>query len=351
MGCVSRRRSKLAFPRRGATDGAWPDWAITTEVDTRACGRPSARRRVPRDADGGLQQVRALPEEMKASVFGAQSFYRVFSIVNGGRAKETDLFEGLEIDGSIEALRGRQRAGRDGRRKASRTRSSARRAIAPTRSRRLPDGPVTFDESPADVAPRLGSDAQLPDTGTDAGVLLREATRCCSITRCSTASALLRLHHVEPGADRRAGRFARVGGQSERRRLAAGADGDRDRGADRPLDRRADRLPVRVRRSSGQRRQHGEFRLLPCRASAPGAADVRAEGCAGAAPLRVYASTRNTYVDPEGRRPLRARHRRDPLDRRRLAAAHGRRGAASDDRRRSRGRRACPSSSSARPAR
>ena len=29
------------------------------------------------------------------ALWGAQSFYRVFSLVNGGRQREADLFEGL----------------------------------------------------------------------------------------------------------------------------------------------------------------------------------------------------------------------------------------------------------------
>jgi hypothetical protein len=29
------------------------------------------------------------------ALWGSQSFYRVFSAVNGGRATETDLFEGI----------------------------------------------------------------------------------------------------------------------------------------------------------------------------------------------------------------------------------------------------------------
>ena len=28
-------------------------------------------------------------------LFGTQEFYRAFSVVNGGRAQESDLFEGL----------------------------------------------------------------------------------------------------------------------------------------------------------------------------------------------------------------------------------------------------------------
>jgi hypothetical protein len=37
----------------------------------------------------------ALPEEHQRSLWGTQEFYRVFSTVNGGRVRETDLFEGL----------------------------------------------------------------------------------------------------------------------------------------------------------------------------------------------------------------------------------------------------------------
>jgi hypothetical protein len=36
-----------------------------------------------------------LSEEHKQSLFGTQEFYRAFSGVNGGRARESDLFEGL----------------------------------------------------------------------------------------------------------------------------------------------------------------------------------------------------------------------------------------------------------------
>jgi hypothetical protein len=36
-----------------------------------------------------------LSPEHREAIWGWQSFYRVFSLVNGGRARETDLFEGL----------------------------------------------------------------------------------------------------------------------------------------------------------------------------------------------------------------------------------------------------------------
>jgi hypothetical protein len=35
------------------------------------------------------------PVDRLAQVFGTGTFYRVYSFVNGGRAVETDLFEGL----------------------------------------------------------------------------------------------------------------------------------------------------------------------------------------------------------------------------------------------------------------
>src|ERR1700749_1288286 len=40
----------------------------------------------------------------------------------------------------------------------------------------LPQGPVTRDESPADVRRALGADRSLPAAGTDAGRLVSEAT-------------------------------------------------------------------------------------------------------------------------------------------------------------------------------
>jgi len=74
----------------------WPDWAITTVVDTRpysstvwqaVCCHESQV-----TAYEGLKRLSALDHE---ALWGWQSFYRVFSTVNGGRVRETDLFEGI----------------------------------------------------------------------------------------------------------------------------------------------------------------------------------------------------------------------------------------------------------------
>jgi hypothetical protein len=38
-----------------------------------------------------------LPADLHRALWGGQEFYRAFSLVNGGRDKETDLFEGLPV--------------------------------------------------------------------------------------------------------------------------------------------------------------------------------------------------------------------------------------------------------------
>ncbi len=79
--------------RRGS---GWPEWAITTSLKThaylatvkRAVGCHESQ--LPayslfENADEGQQQV----------LWGAQTYYRVFSLKNGGRGIEDDLFAGL----------------------------------------------------------------------------------------------------------------------------------------------------------------------------------------------------------------------------------------------------------------
>jgi hypothetical protein len=41
------------------------------------------------------KNLEGLPPEHHRALWGVQEFYRVFSLVSGGRAQETDLFEGL----------------------------------------------------------------------------------------------------------------------------------------------------------------------------------------------------------------------------------------------------------------
>jgi LmbE family N-acetylglucosaminyl deacetylase len=79
---------------------AWPEWQITTIVDTR-----DEWQTVWRAVSCHQTQVNAyerlvnLPDEQHTALWGRQCFYRVFSRVNGGRVRETDLFEGLRDSG------------------------------------------------------------------------------------------------------------------------------------------------------------------------------------------------------------------------------------------------------------
>jgi len=74
----------------------WPDWAITTTIDT-AEHWPAVWRAV-RCHESQMAIYGPLGELSEAhhrGLWGVQEFYRVLSLVNGGRQKETDLLEGL----------------------------------------------------------------------------------------------------------------------------------------------------------------------------------------------------------------------------------------------------------------
>jgi LmbE family N-acetylglucosaminyl deacetylase len=74
----------------------WPDWAVTSAIDTSAHW-PTVWKAVScHDSQvAGYRRLRELSPEHHAALWGTQYFYRVFSTVNGGRRRETDLFEGL----------------------------------------------------------------------------------------------------------------------------------------------------------------------------------------------------------------------------------------------------------------
>ena len=89
---------KLVFKVDGKERQAvpWPEWAITTVIDTRQVW-PAVWRAVSchKTQMAIYRTLGELSEENQQGVWGTQEFYRVFSAVNGGRAKESDLFEGL----------------------------------------------------------------------------------------------------------------------------------------------------------------------------------------------------------------------------------------------------------------
>jgi LmbE family N-acetylglucosaminyl deacetylase len=74
----------------------WPDWAVTTEIDTAAYW-PVVWKAVccHRTQMSIYERLGQLEEGQQRALWGSQEFYRVVSSVNGGRKLETDLFEGL----------------------------------------------------------------------------------------------------------------------------------------------------------------------------------------------------------------------------------------------------------------
>ena len=78
---------------------AWPDWAITTAIDTREFW-PTVWRAVScYDSQiAGYERLKDLSPEHHEALWGSQYFYRALSTVNGGRTRETDLFEGIRSE-------------------------------------------------------------------------------------------------------------------------------------------------------------------------------------------------------------------------------------------------------------
>jgi len=74
----------------------WPDWAVTTEIDTTSYW-PTVWRAVccHQTQMSIYERLETLSEEQQKMLWGSQQFYRLYSSVNGGRKLETDLFEGL----------------------------------------------------------------------------------------------------------------------------------------------------------------------------------------------------------------------------------------------------------------
>jgi len=74
----------------------WAGWAITTRLDTEGSWPAVwAAIRCHRTQLPNYESLAALPEADHRALWGAQTFYRAVSLVNGGRAMEHDLFAGL----------------------------------------------------------------------------------------------------------------------------------------------------------------------------------------------------------------------------------------------------------------
>ena len=84
---------------------AWPDWAITTWLDTSAY-RQQVWQAVSchQSQLPGLDALQELPDHRH--LWGLQTYYRTFSLVNGGGQPEKDLFAGLRGKVSIDSKSG-----------------------------------------------------------------------------------------------------------------------------------------------------------------------------------------------------------------------------------------------------
>ena len=74
----------------------WPDWEITTRIDTRPFWKTVWKAVLCHQTQMAIyKKLEHLSENDHKNLWGSQGFYRVFSTVNGGRKVEVDLFEGL----------------------------------------------------------------------------------------------------------------------------------------------------------------------------------------------------------------------------------------------------------------
>ena len=75
----------------------WEDWQITTSLDNNSHMDKVRRAMLCHKSQlPGFGPLAEWSADELGKMFGAGHFYRVFSLVNGGRKVETDLFEGLK---------------------------------------------------------------------------------------------------------------------------------------------------------------------------------------------------------------------------------------------------------------
>jgi LmbE family N-acetylglucosaminyl deacetylase len=102
-GEITSGRHQSAFRKLTSTvDGVerqavfWPDWAVTTEIDTSAFWPIVCKAVCCHQTQMSIyERLEDLTEEQQRTLWGTQEFYRVYSLVSGGRELETDLSEGL----------------------------------------------------------------------------------------------------------------------------------------------------------------------------------------------------------------------------------------------------------------
>ena len=96
---ISPFMDDMSFPVDGQLRGetAWKEWMITTRIDiTEHCRTAWRAIQCHKSQLATLGALAEMQEDAAVAILATQgTFYRVFSLVNGGRKVETDLFEGL----------------------------------------------------------------------------------------------------------------------------------------------------------------------------------------------------------------------------------------------------------------
>ena len=73
-----------------------PDWAISADIDaTPVLATVLRAAQCHTSQVAARERLRSVSGEQLSAMWARQSYYRVFSLVNGGSARETDLFAGL----------------------------------------------------------------------------------------------------------------------------------------------------------------------------------------------------------------------------------------------------------------
>jgi hypothetical protein len=79
--------------RRGI---GWPGWTITTRIDTKGYRQTAWQAILCHQSQlTAYRQLEYASKKYQKDLWDSQTYYRAFSMVNGGRRIENDLFEGL----------------------------------------------------------------------------------------------------------------------------------------------------------------------------------------------------------------------------------------------------------------
>lgn len=94
QGALKKLVTTVDGVERGASP--WPEWMITTVLDTSAYGEVAAEAVARHHSQVMVyERFNSWPLAKRAELWSRQEFYRAMSTVNGGSTREEDLFEGL----------------------------------------------------------------------------------------------------------------------------------------------------------------------------------------------------------------------------------------------------------------